>query len=111
MTAGTGRLWLKLRFLQEVDKRTGYRKQMLVAPILDIGVIWSASSGHLRPVPFAAMVEEACRVAQTIAVALRQRQQSRRSKPNMTIWWPMPVLSAEFGCTTARRKGIDMGRC
>src|SRR3990170_3514944 len=52
----------QLRFLQEVDKRTGYRtKQMLVAPILDtsgdlVGVIQVIN--NKAGVSFAAMVEE-----------------------------------------------------
>ena len=52
-----------LRFLQEVDKRTGYRtKQMLVAPILEqgsselIGVIQIIN--HKAGVPFGALTEE-----------------------------------------------------
>jgi hypothetical protein len=101
-----------LRFLQEVDKRTGYRtKQMLIAPILDIGgdlvgVIRSST----RPVPFCGDGRRRAELAQTMAVALRQRQQNTVVKPNMTVGGSMPVLStAELSATcTARRKGIDI---
>ncbi|MEO8343387.1 MAG: GspE/PulE family protein [Gallionella sp.] len=109
----------QLRFLQEVDKRTGYRtKQMLVAPILD------ASSGDLvgiiqvinnkAGVPFAALIEEGVQeLAQTMAVALRQhlRQQSSTTKNKYDYLVADAVLSAaefELATRTARRKGIDI---
>ncbi len=106
-----------LRFLQEVDKRTGYRtKQMLVAPILD------ASNGELVGViqvinnkagqPFSAMVEEGVQeLAQTMAVALRQRQQSSTIKTKYDYLVADAVLSAaefELATRTARRKDIDI---
>jgi type II secretory ATPase GspE/PulE/Tfp pilus assembly ATPase PilB-like protein len=106
-----------LRFLQEVDKRTGYRtKQMLVAPILD------AASGDLVGViqvinnkagaPFAALIEEGVQeLAQTMAVALRQRQQSTTSKTKYDYLVADAVLSAaefELATRTARRKGIEI---
>lgn len=108
-----------LRFLQEVDKRTGYRtKQMLVAPILD------AASGDLVGViqvinnkagaPFSAMIEEGVQeLAQTMAVALRQhqRQQSSTTKTKYDYLVADAVLSAaefELATRTARRKGIDI---
>jgi len=107
-----------LRFLQDVDKRTGYRtKQMLVAPIME------ASSGELIGVmqvinnkagaPFAALVEEGVReLAQTLAVALRQRQQHAgvvKTKYDYLV--SDAVMSAaefELATRTARRKGIDV---
>ena len=69
-----------LRFLQEVDKRTGYRtKQMLVAPIVDnqnqelIGVIQIIN--NKAGVPFGALAEDGvAELAQTLAIAIRQRQ-------------------------------------
>ncbi len=108
-----------LRFLQEVDKRTGYRtKQMLVAPILD------AASGDLVGViqvinnkagaPFAAMIQEGVQeLAQTMAVALRQhqRQQNSTAKTKYDYLVADAVLSAaefELATRTARRKGIDI---
>ena len=106
----------QLRFLQEVDKRTGYRtKQMLVAPILDasgdlVGVIQVIN--NKAGAPFAAMVEEGVQeLAQTMAVALRQRQQSTSVKTKYDHLVADAVLSmAEFelATRTARRKGIDV---
>ncbi|OGT04917.1 MAG: secretion system protein E, partial [Gallionellales bacterium RBG_16_57_15] len=106
-----------LRFLQEVDKRTGYRtKQMLVAPILDatsgdlIGVIQVIN--NKAGVSFAAMIEEGVQeLAQTMAVALRQRQQSSIVKTKYDYLVADAVLSAaefELATRTARRKGVDI---
>ena len=108
-----------LRFLQEVDKRTGYRtKQMLVAPILDagsgdlVGVIQVIN--NKAGVPFAAMIEEGVQeLAQTMAVALRQhqRQQNSTAKTKYDYLVADAVLSAaefELATRTARRKGIDI---
>ena len=108
-----------LRFLQEVDKRTGYRtKQMLVAPILDsasgdlIGVIQVIN--NKAGVPFAAMIEDGVQeLAQTMAVALRQhqRQQNSTAKTKYDYLVADAVLSAaefELATRTARRKGVDI---
>ncbi|MBI1888015.1 MAG: Flp pilus assembly complex ATPase component TadA [Nitrosomonadales bacterium] len=106
-----------LRFLQEVDKRTGYRtKQMLVAPILDatsgdlVGVIQVIN--NKAGVSFAAMIEEGVQeLAQTMAVALRQRQQSSIVKTKYDYLVADAVLSAaefELATRTARRKGVDI---
>jgi type II secretory ATPase GspE/PulE/Tfp pilus assembly ATPase PilB-like protein/GAF domain-containing protein len=108
-----------LRFLQEVDKRTGYRtKQMLVAPILDaasgdlVGVIQVIN--NKAGVPFTAMIEEGVReLSQTMAVALRQhqRQQHSTAKTKYDYLVADAVLSAaefELATRTARRKGIDI---
>ena len=106
----------QLRFLQEVDKRTGYRtKQMLVAPILDaggdlVGVIQVIN--NKAGAPFAAMVEEGVQeLAQTMAVALRQRQQHTTVKTKYDYLVADAVLSTaefELAARTARRKGIDI---
>jgi type II secretory ATPase GspE/PulE/Tfp pilus assembly ATPase PilB-like protein len=108
-----------LRFLQEVDKRTGYRtKQMLVAPILDagsgdlVGVIQVIN--NKAGVPFTAMIEEGVQeLSQTMAAALRQhqRQQHSTAKTKYDILVADGVLSAaefELATRTARRKGIDI---
>ncbi|HEX5337731.1 MAG TPA: ATPase, T2SS/T4P/T4SS family [Gallionella sp.] len=106
-----------LRFLQEVDKRTGYRtKQMLVAPILDaasnelVGIIQVINNRAGQP--FSTMVEEGVQeLAQTMAVALRQRQQSSTVKTKYDYLVADAVLSAaefELATRTARRKGIDI---
>ncbi len=107
-----------LHFLQDVDKRTGYRtKQMLVAPILDSGT--SELIGVMQVInnqagePFPAMVEEGAReLAQTLAVALRQRQQQAgivKTKYDYLV--ADAVMSAaefELATRTARRKGLDV---
>jgi type II secretory ATPase GspE/PulE/Tfp pilus assembly ATPase PilB-like protein len=108
-----------LRFLQEVDKRTGYRtKQMLVAPILDntssdlVGVIQVIN--NKAGVPFTALIEEGVQeLAQTMAVALRQHQRQQEStvKTKYDYLVSDGVLSAaefELATRTARRKGIDV---
>ena len=106
-----------LRFLQDVDKRTGYRtKQMLVAPVLNatnselIGVIQVINNRASQPFP--SMVEEGVQeLAQTLAVALRQRQQQAIIKTKYDHLMTDAVISAaefELATRTARRKGIDV---
>ena len=108
----------RLRFLQEVDKRTGYRtKQMLVSPIVD------ASNGELLGVvqlinnkngaSFSAMAEEGVKgLCETLAIAFTQRQKPAhvvKSKYDHLV--ADAVLSAaEFDLATrsARRKGVDI---
>ncbi len=69
----------EMRFLKEVDQRTGYRtKQMLVAPITDensdvIGVIQLINT--LTGLPFSEIATEgATELAKTLAIAFSQRQ-------------------------------------
>ncbi len=106
-----------LRFLQEVDRRTGYRtKQMLVAPILDahggelVGVIQIINNKAGEP--FSALVEEGVlELAQTMAVALRQRQEKAIVKTKYDCLVSDAVLSSaefELATRTARRKGVDI---
>ncbi len=106
-----------LRFLQEVDKRTGYRtKQMLVVPVVDatsndlIGVIQVIN--NKAGVPFASSIEEGAKeLSQTMAVALRQRLQTTTAKTKYDYLVADAVLSAaefELATRTARRKGIDI---
>ncbi|TAN85860.1 MAG: GAF domain-containing protein, partial [Gallionella sp.] len=106
-----------LRFLQEVDKRTGYRtKQMLVVPVLDaasgdlVGIIQIIN--NKAGVPFTAMIEEGMQeLAQTMSVALRQRQHSTTVKTKYDYLVADAVLSAaefELATRTARRKGIEI---
>lgn len=108
----------RMAFLKEVDKRTGYRsKQMLVVPIVD------ASSGDLAGVvqfinskadsPFSAVAEEgAVGLAQTLAVALTQRQkpqQVTRTKYDDLV--ASAVISAgelDLAQRSARRKGVSL---
>ncbi|MDX8386579.1 MAG: ATPase, T2SS/T4P/T4SS family [Gallionella sp.] len=109
----------QLRFLREVDQRTGYRtKQMLVSPIVD------AASGDLlgiiqiinnkSGVPFAALIEEGVsELALTLAVALRQhqRQQTSTARTKYDFLVADEALSAaelELATRTAKRKGVDV---
>lgn len=106
-----------LRFLQEVDRRTGYRtKQMLVAPILDargsvlVGVIQIIN--NKAGIPFSDLFEEGVlELAQTMAVALRQRQEKATVKTKYDYLVSDAVLSVaefELAARTARRKGLDI---
>jgi len=105
-----------LRFLQEVDKRTGYRtKQMLVAPVLDdskelIGVLQLIN--NKAGVPFGALAEEGVtELAQTLAIAFKQRQKPQLVKTKYDYLIADAVLSAgEFDLASrqARKKAMDI---
>src|SRR5688500_4315239 len=106
-----------LRFLQEVDKRTGYRtKQMLVAPIVEagssdlIGVIQIIN--NKAGVPFGALAEEGVgELAQTLAIAFKQRQKPTVAKTKYDYLIADAVLSAgefELAARQARKKALDI---
>jgi type II secretory ATPase GspE/PulE/Tfp pilus assembly ATPase PilB-like protein len=106
-----------LRFLQEVDKRTGYRtKQMLVAPIVEqgssdlIGVIQIIN--NKAGVPFGALTEEGvAELSQTLAIAFRQRQKPQLVKTKYDYLIADAVLSAgefELASRQARKKALDI---
>jgi len=105
-----------LRFLQEVDKRTGYRtKQMLVAPVLDeskelIGVLQLIN--NKAGVPFGALAEEGVtELAQTLSIAFKQRQKPQLVKTKYDYLIADAVLSAgEFDLASrqARKKAMDI---
>src|SRR5919204_2331864 len=106
-----------LRFLQEVDKRTGYRtKQMLVAPIVEtgsndlIGVIQIIN--NKAGTPFGALAEEGvAELSQTLAIAFRQRQKPQLAKTKYDYLIADAVLSAgefELAARQARKKAIDI---
>ncbi|HEY1181141.1 MAG TPA: ATPase, T2SS/T4P/T4SS family, partial [Rhodocyclaceae bacterium] len=107
----------ELRFLREVDKRTGYRtKQMLVGPIVN------AASGELLGVvqiinnkdgsPFAALAEEGLKgLCETLAIAFTQRKSTHviRSKYDYLVM--DAVISAqdlEVATRKARQSGSDV---
>lgn len=107
----------QLRFLQDVDRRTGYRtKQMLVAPLIEsgtddlVGVVQIIN--NKADTPFPTMVAEGVlELAQTLAVALRQRQQQAMAKTKYDHLVADAVISAaefELATRTARRKGVDI---
>jgi len=107
-----------LRFLKEVDRRTGYRtKQMLVVPIMGAGtadlvgvmqIINSRGADFFGP----SAEEGALNLCETLAIALRQRQkqpQTLRGKYDALVM--NAVLSAEefeLATRSARRKGVDI---
>src|SRR5690349_3000821 len=106
-----------LRFLQEVDKRTGYRtKQMLVAPIVDqasselVGVIQIIN--NKAGVPFGALAEEGvAELAQTLTIAFKQRQKPQLVKTKYDYLIADAVLSAgefELASRQARKKAVDI---
>ncbi len=105
-----------LRFLQEVDRRTGYRtRQMLVAPIQDthndlVGVIQVINNREGGP--FSEQVEKGVQeLAQTMAAALRQRQEkaSVKTKYDFLVGGgAMTAAEFELATRTARRKGVDI---
>ena len=106
-----------LRFLQEVDKRTGYRtKQQLVAPIMEqgtgelIGVIQIIN--NKAGVPFGALAEEGVsELSQTLAIAFKQRQKPMVVKTKYDYLIADAVLSAgefELASRQARKKAVDI---
>jgi len=104
-----------LRFLQEVDKRTGYRtKQVLAAPVLDaedlIGVIQIIN--NKAGAPFTPLMEEGVtQLAQTLAIAFRQRQKPQAIKTKYDFLVTDAVISpAEFelAARSARKKAVDV---
>ena len=106
-----------LRFLQEVDKRTGYRtKQMLVAPVLEagsselIGVVQLIN--NKSGAPFASLAEEgALELTQTLAIAFKQRQKPQLLKTKYDFLISDAVISAaefELASRSARKKSIDI---
>src|SRR2546423_12971984 len=106
-----------LRFLQEVDKRTGYRtKQQLVAPIVEqgsselIGVIQIIN--NKAGMPFGPLAEEGVsELSQTLAIAFKQRQRPQVAKTKYDYLIADAVLSAgefEPAARQARKKAIDI---
>jgi len=106
-----------LRFLQEVDKRTGYRtKQMLVAPIIEaggselIGVIQVIN--HKTGTPFGEMAEDGItELSQTLAIAFKQRQKPAVAKTKYDYLISDAVLSAgefELASRQARKKSVEI---
>ncbi len=107
-----------LRFLQEVDKRTGYRtKQMLVAPIADaestelLGVVQIINNKD--GVSFTTVAEEGIKsLCETLAVAFTQRNKPTHVvKTKYDFLISDAVISAqelELAQRTARRKNLDL---
>ena len=107
----------KMQFLQEVDRRTGYRsKQMLVAPVLGedgelLGVLQLIN--HTQDAAFSELYEEgAAELAKTLAIAFVQRSRApfvARSKYDYLI--ADGVLAGgemDLAHRAARQKGRDL---
>ncbi|MGE5491616.1 MAG: ATPase, T2SS/T4P/T4SS family [Actinomycetota bacterium] len=112
-----GRHSPKMKFLQEVDKRTGYRsKQMLVAPIIDgegelLGVLQLIN--NKAGTPFSTVAEEgAGELGQTLAIALNQRQRPAfaiRSKyDHLVADGLISAADMEQAQRAARQQGGDL---
>src|SRR5882672_1718718 len=105
-----------LRFLQEVDKRTGYRtKQMLVSPVAEVGgdlVGVVQLINNKTGVPFGQLAEEGVtELCQTLAIALRQRQKPQVLKTKYDFLVGDAVISAaefELAARSARKKAVDV---
>ena len=107
-----------LRFLQEIDRRTGFRtRQMLVSPIIDgrngelYGVVQIIN--NKAGAPFAGVAEEGVRsLCETLAIAFSQRAkfaQTAKSKYDSLVHDAL-VSAQELDVATrdARRQGIDV---
>jgi type II secretory ATPase GspE/PulE/Tfp pilus assembly ATPase PilB-like protein len=106
-----------LRFLQEVDKRTGYRtKQMLVSPIVEeggkdlIGVVQMINNKN--GVPFGPLAEEGmAELCKTLAIAFKQRSRPGILKTKYDFLVSDAVISAaefELAGRSARKKAVDV---
>ncbi len=107
-----------LKFLDGVDKKTGYRtKQMLVAPILDpekkdlLGVVQLINNKSGQP--FSALAEEGLQsMAHTLAVAFQQRNKPAhvvKSKYDyLVVDGVMSAQEFDLASRAARRKGVDI---
>jgi type II secretory ATPase GspE/PulE/Tfp pilus assembly ATPase PilB-like protein len=77
--AALKKLHPNLSFLQEVDKRSGYRtKQMLVAPVMDGDTLYGVLQviNNRSDQPFAKLEEDGARqLCKTLGIAIRQRMQ------------------------------------
>jgi len=108
----------QLRFLKEVDRRTGFRtKQMLVVPVVDnasnelIGVVQLINSKNGKP--FTGLSEEsASHLGETLGIALRQRTMpaaALRGRYDALITDAvLSVEEMELATRSARRKNIDI---
>ncbi|HCA27876.1 MAG TPA: secretion system protein E, partial [Betaproteobacteria bacterium] len=106
----------QIRFLKEVDEKTGYRtKQMLVAPVIDTadgglqGVIQIINA--LSGAPFPKVAEEGgAELAKTLAIAMKQRQQPLhlvKSKfDGLVADGVISVSELELATRAARKKGL-----
>ncbi|MBX3640682.1 MAG: GspE/PulE family protein [Nitrosomonas sp.] len=108
----------KLAFLQEVDKRTGYRtKQMLVSPILTaddntlVGVIQIINSKDDKPFS-PRVIDGAKEISRTLAIALKQRQKSfkllKSKYDHLILDTIISAANFEQAARAAREKECDL---
>ncbi len=107
-----------LRFLQEVDKRTGYRtKQMLVGPIVDLqtdellGVVQLIN--NKAGAPFASVQEEGIKgLCETLAIAFAQRnkpaQAIKTKYDHLVLDAVVSAQEMDLASKSARRKNVDV---
>jgi type II secretory ATPase GspE/PulE/Tfp pilus assembly ATPase PilB-like protein len=107
-----------LRFLQEVDKRTGYRtKQMLVGPIVEtqtgelLGVVQIIN--NKAGVPFASVAEDGIKgLCETLAIAFAQRnkpaQAIKTKYDHLVLDAVISSQEMELASKSARRKSVDI---
>ncbi|MEW6561820.1 MAG: ATPase, T2SS/T4P/T4SS family [Pseudomonadota bacterium] len=104
-----------LRFMQEVDKRTGYRtKQMLLAPVLDttnndelLGVVQIINSRNDQP--FSKALEGGMvQLADALSSALRLREAVKTKYDFLVCDGVLSAAEFALVCRTARRKGVGI---
>lgn len=110
-----------LSFLQEVDKRTGYRtRQMLVAPIVDkkrgqaVGVVQLINNRAGRPFP-SLLEKGVVDLCKTLAIALLQRKNAgqtvtaaRTKFDHLVSDGVLSMVELEQAIKTARERGQDI---
>ena len=107
-----------LRFLQEVDRRTGYRtKQMLVSPIIDnhtddlLGVVQIIN--NKAGTPFASFQDEGIKgLCETLAIAFSQRARPdhiiKTKYDHLVLDAVITMEEMELASKSARRKNVDV---
>jgi len=107
----------ELKFLKEVDRRTGYRtRQMLVAPVIDaptgevIGVVQAINTRSGEP--FSALaVEGVQHLCETLAIAFKQRQKApavaRGTYAALVSAGALQPAELELALRAARQKNTD----
>ncbi len=107
-----------LRFLQEVDRRTGYRtKQMLVSPVVDpqadelLGVVQIIN--NKAGAPFASVQEDGVKgLCETLAIAFTQRnrpaQAIKTKYDHLVLDAVVTAQEMDLASKSARRKNIDV---
>lgn len=107
-----------LRFLQEVDRRTGYRtKQMLVSPVVDpqadelLGVVQIIN--NKAGAPFASVQEDGIKgLCETLAIAFTQRnrpaQAIKTKYDHLVLDAVVTAQEMDLASKSARRKNVDV---